>query len=411
MKQLTLKLLDNAYEIKAWEELSTLSTKYHDRNFLTVLKKHGFGENILPIPLQSRYTKGRKWSPEEFKSCFEAWVRGVSITLISANLNRNPQDMIYKLIDECNRNKISFTQKGRSESSKNWSHEVEKCAAELFGLGLPAWKIAVIFRVDFEFVEKKVFKDREGYGHDKKNPFSINTDHKQLVNKEILDQIVFDGFKVLEPFAGEGRFTKIILSRKEIESVICIEENNSSFEKLCLIEDDRCKKVLGNNLIILNEISERFDLVDLDPFSTCHEQLENVWKNLKENSYLFITFGGEYRRSFITSNRKSMHERYEFQDFESSNSDYFEEVPHYFLGNIAKRAAINGYKFKVLRAVRYANYCRFWLNVTKEKDPCDWYNNTVVQHKYGERFQNLDIPRFKEVRHEIDDARKQGIYL
>ena len=411
MTQTSFTFIDNEYEIKPWDKLGNLAEHFHDQKFLKILKKHGFDENILPVPLRTRYTKGRRWSADEFNSCFDAWIRGVSLTLISANLNRNPQDMIYKLIDECNRKSITFTQKGRSESSVNWSKEVETCASELFGLGLPAWKIAVIFQVDFEFVEKKVFKDRQGYGHVKKNPFTINTDHKQLVNKQVLDKIQLSDFRVLEPFAGEGRFTKIILSKKQVTSVVCIEENESTFEKLSNIGDPRCRKILGNNIKILKQIEEKFDLIDLDPFSSCHEQIDLIWKNFKEDAYLFLTFGGEYRRSFITSNRKSMLERYQYNDTESSNSNYLEEAPHYFMGNIAKRSCSNGYEFQVLKAVRYANYCRFWLKLEKSKDPSDWYRKSVIENQNGQRFINLNIPRFKEIRHEIDHAKKEGFNL
>jgi tRNA G26 N,N-dimethylase Trm1 len=256
-----------------------------------------------------------------------------------------------------------------------------------------------------------LYKNREGYGHKKKNPFSINTDHKQLVNFDVFNNIVKDGFQVLEPFAGEGRFTKILLQRSELRKVICIEENPTAFSILSSIDDQRCHFINDDNRHILRENKDKFDLIDLDPFSSCHEQLETIWKNLKDQSYLFLTFGGEYRRSFINSNRKSMVERYNFTDFDSANSEYLENIPYYFLGDVARRCSNNGFTFEVIRAVRYANYCRFWLDVTRNERSKDWFSDAVNVNSFGQQFVNVSMPRFKEIRSEIDKAKEQGFSL
>src|SRR5690606_41622756 len=68
-------------------------------------------------------------------------------------------------------------------------HDALPISEELFENGLPAWKIAVIFRIEFEHLEKELFVKRKGYGHNKKNPFTINTDHKQFVNESIIKGI------------------------------------------------------------------------------------------------------------------------------------------------------------------------------------------------------------------------------
>ena len=152
----------------------------------------------------------------------------------------------------------------------------------------------------------------------------------------------------------------------------------------------------------------KFDLIDLDPFVTCHQQLENVWEHLNDKAMLFVTFGGEYRRSFIKTNRKSICQRYGFVDNKSDNSDYLEEIPAYFLGYVAEKAASNGFVFKVKRAVRYANNCRFWLDIKKCESSHEWRNEQVTKNSKGLQYKNLEIPRFKEVRFEIDSAKKLG---
>ncbi len=401
---------DEQFSIKDWGNLKDVDKSLHEKKFLDILKKHSFETRLIPIPLKGRYTKGRKWAEIEFEACFQAWQEGKSLTLIAATLNRNPQDMIYKLLDRCKEQNLTFTQKGRSISSKNWTSKVKECAQELFEAGLPAWKIAAVFEVDFEHVEKELFVNRKGYGHEKKNPFSINTDHKQYVNELVLNHCDFKITRVLEAFAGEGRFTKILQDIDSVKEIFCIEEDHDTFLKLkSNIKNDQIKMFNNDNLELLSSnILGKFDLIDLDPFVTCHKQIEMVWQHLNDRAYLFVTFGGEYRRSFIKTNRQSIYHRYGFLDNRSDNSEYLEIIPNYFLGFVAKKALENGFIFEVQRAVRYANNCRFWLDVKKREYTKEWELKTIQTDTKGTFFKNLTIPRFKEIRKEIDDARKAG---
>ena len=388
-----------------WESLPEINKDAHEPIFLDVLAKHGLSGIPVCVPLQGRYTKGRKWTDQENAKIIENWLNKKSITYTSALLNRNPQDMIYKLLDYCKENRLQFTQVDRSEPSSNWNKKKAECAEELFESGLPAWKIAVIFRVDFEFVEKELFGKRKGYGHNKKNPFGINTDHKQVVNRLMLDEHGQSIRAVFEPFAGEGRFTKLLLDKCPITQILCFEKDESTFTQLeGNVNDARVVFKNQDNIDYFENDKPdlKFDLVDLDPFVTCHEQLPLVWKHLNANALLFLTFGGEYRRSFITTNRKSIATRYDFDESNISNSEYLEVVPSYFLGKVAKLAVENGFCFEVLRAVRYANNCRFWLRTTKIKEPDDWFKASVAAEKNGYRFRSLTMPRFREVRYEID---------
>lgn len=397
------------FYIGGWDDLINIPSKDHAICFIDILEKHGFHNLTISVPMQGRYIRGRRWTAEEFEACYLAWKKGVSLTLIAASLNRNPQDMIYKLLERCKRDNIKFTQKGRTESTKNWTQEVKNCAEELFEQGLPAWKIATIFQVEFEHVEKELFLNRKGYGHQKKNPFTINTDHKQFVNESIVQGIEKSGLEVLEAFAGEGRFTNILVDSESINQVTSVEMDEDTFTNLT-------KNVISNNVDFINSDNltffknikdKKFDLIDLDPFVTCHEQLRIVWDFLCDESYLFVTFGGEYRRSFIKTNRKSIFERYGFLDEESDNSHYLEIIPYYFLGFVAEQAFKNGYEFDVLRSVRYANNCRYWLKVRRSSSN-SWLKEKTTKNDKGILFNSLHIPRFKEVRKEIDDAKKIG---
>jgi hypothetical protein len=394
---------------KSWEEIPCVSNDLHDNKFLEILKRHKLDGIKLVVPLQGRYTKARRWEDSELEEIIKAWNDKTSITFVSACLNRNPQDMIYKLLKYCKDKGISFTQKGRSESSHNWNGEIRQCATELFESGLPAWKIATTFQVDFEHVEKEMFLKREHYGHDKKNPFGINTDHKQLINKEFITNTNIKISRVFEPFAGEGRFTNILLEKKSIKEIICIENNKETINNFkSFIDDKRVRLIEDDNIEYLRSNSlGKFDLVDLDPFITCNEQLNHVWGCLNDQALLCLTFGGEYRRSFIGTNRKSIATRYGFLDVDLDNKKYLEIVPNYFVGHVAKLAYENNFIFEIVRAVRYANNCRYWMIVSKESSYVSkkWFLANAESKNGGTFYKDLVMPRFREVRSEIDQAR------
>ena len=123
--------------VSGWGGIKTLPSNCHDPVFLNILNDFGFGNIAIPVPLKKRYTKGRKWTAWEIDELKRLWVNGHNLTFISAVLNRNPQDIIYKFIRG---EKLfeDFSQKGRSEGSSNWTSTVEKCAHALFAEGLPA---------------------------------------------------------------------------------------------------------------------------------------------------------------------------------------------------------------------------------------------------------------------------------
>src|SRR5258708_20740376 len=264
--------------------------------------------------------------------------------------------MIYKLLRKCREAGLVFSQKGQSEGNVNWTPPVAQCAAELFEAGLPAWKIAVLFKVAFEFVEKAVFLGRPKYGHDKKNPFAICTDHKQVVNRLVISQSNLRIRMVLDSFAGEGRFSRIVEDVCPAAKINAIESDPDTFARATKSDWTNALWTLSDNINEMEKFrgtAHKFDLIDFDPFVSCRDQLMSVWPLLQSESLLFITIGGEYRRSFIGSNRKAMEKRYGFTAFEMDNRQYLEEVPFYFVGWVAAQAAKNDFVVDVIRAVSY----------------------------------------------------------
>ena len=191
----------------SWSDLPHVAPEAHAAEFVRILEKHGIPVDS-PIPLVNRYSKPRPWSAEELDACVTAHDRGVPVALMSAALNRNPQDIIYRLLDACHASGASFREVGL-EASERWCPEVEAAARELFDAGLTAWRIAALFGVDFEGVEKAMYAGRSDYGHVKRNPFAICTDHKQEVNRAALREFA-TARRVLDAFAGEGRFAAIV---------------------------------------------------------------------------------------------------------------------------------------------------------------------------------------------------------
>ena len=203
----------------------------HDPEFLEILERHGFADRPLLVPLQGRYTKPRRWSPSELEYAYEQWQSGQTFNTITAELNRNPQDIIFKLLDLCRERGEVFTEAGRNVGSANWSAAYEACAT-FFAAGLPAWKIALIFDVDFEHCEKRLYAARSDYGHNKKNPFAICTDHKRLLNVAIVKLLASDTKRVFEGYAGEGISTNSYLSVLPDASIVAVEENAETASRL-----------------------------------------------------------------------------------------------------------------------------------------------------------------------------------
>jgi tRNA G26 N,N-dimethylase Trm1 len=393
-----------------WEDLPSAPASSHEKTFIDILIKHGLPVKC-PVPLVGRYSKSRRWSAEELAACVSAHDRGISVALMSAALNRNPQDIIFRLLDECSSREGGFREVGL-ENSRRLDEKALLVGRELFEEGLTAWRIAALFGTDFEGVEKLLYKGREDYGHAKKNPFAICTDHKQIVNKAILQRL--PSADVLDAFAGEGRFARHVNELYPEARILCIEQDAGTFERaqsaswpsnITWINDDNVP-VLDN----LRKTGRRFDLIDLDPFVSCRDQVDLIWELLHPESRLFLTFGGEYRRSFIGTNRKAIYNRYGFLNEMLNNSDYLEIIPAYFLGWIAKQASLNGFIFDIEYCVRYPNNCRFWTKIkAADRAACArWYETAVDESELGYLWRNLTIPRFAEVRYRVDEL-MQGV--
>jgi hypothetical protein len=339
---------------------------------------------------------------EELDACVHAHEQGIPVATMSAALNRNPQDIIYRLLDVCHASEKAFHEVGLGCS--RWTTEIKDAARELFDAGLTAWRIGALFGVDFEGVEKALYAGRNDYGHSKRNPFAICTDHKQEINREILGQIKTNPC-ILDAFAGEGRFAMLVEELFPGTRQVCVEQNPETFERAQKMRSwsSETRWILNSNIQVMQQLAEAeeyFDIVDLDPFVSCREQIDLAWSLLKDQSQLFVTFGGEYRRSFIRTNRKAIGRRYGFYDSSISNSDYLEIVPSFFLGWLASQASKNEFVFDVGRCVRYPNNCRFWLLMNRRPTRIcrAWLNEHARPELNGFRWIDLRIPRFSELR-------------
>ena len=398
----------------SWDCLPILPEQSHDEAFVKILRKHKLPVSS-PVPMVGRYSKARRWSAEELRACVEAHDKGVPVALMSAALNRNPQDIIFRLLDECHDSPKGFREVGL-KNSKKWTESTLAAGRELFEAGLTAWRIAALFGMDFEGAEKILYQGRKDYGHTKKNPFAICTDHKQVVNRIITARLPKVA-RALEAFAGEGRFAKTIVDLHPKTELICVEIDEGTIEKGRAAHDwsSNVSWRHSDNLCVLHELAAsgyKFQLVDLDPFVSCRDQVEVVWPLIEDGTALYVTFGGEYRRSFIGTNRKAIQRRYGWINEKLSNSEYLEVIPEYFYGWLASQAASNGYTLNLEYCVRYPNNCRFWT-IAKRASPeacAEWLSQNTIASEGGIRWHTLQIPRFSEVRNRVSEL-EQGIPL
>lgn len=394
----------------------------HDARFLEILGRHGFGGRPLSVPLQGRYTRPRRWKHSELEWAYEQWRDGKSFNFITAALNRNPQDIIFKLLDLCRERGEVFTEAGRSVGSANWNETVEACATELFGAGLPAWKIALIFDVDFEHCEKRLYAARSDYGHNKKNPFAICTEHKRRLNVSIAKAAAPEAVRVFEGYAGEGLSTNNYLSALPHAHIVAVEENADTADRLesglneptrVEIERDTAKRALLRR--ILESPDDKFDLIDLDPFVSCADAIGPALELAKNNALLFLTFGGEYRRCFIGSNRKSLTKRYRVNLPDASNAEALQEIPKFMLGEVACQAMSQGFRIEPLVVVRYPMIVRAYLRLEKAKSAqvlIEWFSSAVARDARGARY-SVPIPKWRDV--DADDplgnVAKEGVHI
>lgn len=379
----------------------------HDPTFLAILEKHGFGDAPLPVPLKARYTRGRRWTAEELEWAYEQWEAGASFNALTARLNRNPQDIIFKLIDLCRERGTTFSEAGRNVGSAKWNEKVEACATELFAEGLPAWKIALVFGVDFEHCEKRLYAARSDYGHNKRNPFAVCTDHKRLVNAALARSLAAPDASVFEGYAGQGLSTNGYLDALPKASIVAVEQDPATAKRLrATVSDPARVEIVSDSArrTLLRRIldepdSTTFDLIDLDPFVSCADALGPALELARDGTLLFVTFGGEYRRCFIGSNRKSLAKRYRVQLFDTSNSEALEEMPRFMLGELASKAMTLGLLVEPLVVVRYPMVVRAYLRLRKPKTLqalLDGYNEQVTRDQRGARF-DVAIPKWRSV--------------
>jgi hypothetical protein len=378
----------------------------HDEMFLEILRRHGFGDRPLPVPLQARYTRARRWTVAELELAYARWEAGCSFNAITAELNRNPQDIIFKLLALCRERGRQFTEAGRNVGSANWSQEIETCARELFAAGLPAWKIALVFDVDFEHCEKRLYAGRADYGHRKLNPFAVCSEHKRALNVAIAAACAADAANVFEGYAGRGESTNGYLEALPHASFVAVEQDRDSVAQLVdsltdservTIDVDSARRSLLRR--ILHEPERSFDVIDLDPFVSCADAIDPALELAHDGTLFFVTFGGEYRRCFIATNRKALAKRYRVQLGSASSAEALEEMPRFMLGELASKAMMHGFLVEPLLVVRYPMIVRAYLRLRKPRSLqalLDEFNARVTRDERGSRF-DVAIPKWRSV--------------
>lgn len=378
----------------------------HEAVYLDILRRHGMDRADIPIPLQGRYTRPRRWTDSELEWAYEAWLAGETFHLITSTLNRNPQDIIFKLLELCKQRGVTFTEAGRNVDTAGWTNEVEACATELFAAGLPAWKIAILFEVNFEHVEKRLYAARSDYGHKKLNPFGVCTDQKRELNQLFAQQLGHEATDILDGFAGEGIGTMqyaeafpastVTAVEQDAETFLRLKEVTASYPNIDVVQDSIRSVLLRR---IVERPGARFDLVDLDPFVTCWDVLDPAIEMLKPGGLLFVTFGGEYRRCFVGSNRLALARRYRLRLGHLDNAAMLEEAPRYMLGEVAEKAAMRGLLIEPLLVVRYPMIVRAYLRLRKPRSVAALFeglNERVQRSEFGSRY-DVTIPKWKSV--------------
>lgn len=162
---------------------------------------------------------------------------------------------------------------------------------------------------------------------------------KREVMKEILQNKHFE--RSLECFSGYGELSQLYAGKSE--SLICVEQNKKTF--VVLSENmKKIKNVLlynSNNIKILENLSEDFDFIDLDPFGNCYSQLKKIsehhlWN--KEKFLCCITTGEVMILNRNLARHSFLNEIYDVEKYIGSNIytfyiDFFNFINNAFFDN------------------------------------------------------------------------------
>ena len=112
--------------------------------------------------------------------------------------------------------------------------------------------------------------------------------------KLIVNRIVAAALKpssVLDAFAGDGTSTRIFAH--SATQVFAIEKNPRTVDLLLGLRQTRKLTVIrGDNLSVMPFLAPRsFDLIDLDPYGNCNQQLEYAAQLRSENGVILVTSG------------------------------------------------------------------------------------------------------------------------
>jgi hypothetical protein len=383
-----------------WEDLPPVPESEHSQAYVDILTKHGIAPKCA-VPLIGRVKRGRKVTQEDLDTAYQMLLSCTPLTVMCAMLRRHPRDMFTYLSKLCKERGTKYRQFGLRHDGR-WNEHTKMAAQELFDAGLPSWRIAVLFGLDVELAGKFLFRSRKDYGHARRNDMSVYAQHKLLINERILREIQCSA--ALDAFAGYGHTSTLIEDAFPNAYIASIEKDPQTFEqaKNSRVWGPTTVWYEGDNLDHMSRMmaeGRKFDLIDLDPFVSCRQQFDLTWGLLSDKAWLFVTLGGEFQKCWIHTNRVAISKRYGFTAPDLPNETYKQVMPAFFLGWVATQAAMHGFTFDVLRAVRYASICRFWTQIRKDPYPDKWLSASTDKNEYGISWRDSSqIARFSDIR-------------
>jgi len=114
--------------------------------------------------------------------------------------------------------------------------------------------------------------------------------NKIIIAKAMINYFIDENTKILEAYAGTGGMTE--LYNIKTNDITCIELEEEKF-KILKERFPKLKLYHNDNILILKELisgEKKYDIIDLDPYGGCPQQIQLASK-LIDNGMLIITTG------------------------------------------------------------------------------------------------------------------------
>lgn len=382
-----------------WDDVLGDRVLGHEQKFIDILEAHGFADLPLAVPLAK--TPARRWTNSDIDQLVHLWdEESCSLHALSIALNRNPEDITYKLMGVYTDKGLTFSAAGRGVGSSNWTDAVADCAKELFAAGLPAWKIGATFGVDSTYCKAKLYDGRDGYGHHKMNSFDACSEHKRAVNAAMVKALKPNATTLLECFAGEGKSTlgyaeampylvKAVAIDRNPETFHTLAGNTASLGEKVTVVQSAAKIHLMR--LILDENTGPFDVIDLDPFTSCAEEVPLAIELAKPGTLLFLTIG-EHRKAHTPSGILSLAQRHQAWPDDTSSTTMGAEAPRYILGEVARAALKQNYLLEPFLVIRYASIIRAYCRLVRATTTTALLDEFRINFSFDHQGGRLAVP-------------------